>query len=77
MNEMEKLIKKIDTLREKLSGEYFGLHNELDKHRGKQLSDTDMPEVIRIITAIQDTYAQLHPLFYFIGVHHPVAVNMA
>ena len=77
MNRMELLVKEIDTLKQELTKEYFDLHMELDKHRGKQLNDTNMPEVIRLVTAIQDTFAQLHPLLYFIGMHHTHAVNLA
>ncbi len=75
-NLLEDLIKQIDEERGRLSKEYFDLHMELDKHRGKMLDDTDMPEVIRLVEAIQDKFMELYPLFTFIGYQHQVAITM-
>lgn len=77
MSTLELLIKQLDEERARLSNEYFNLHTELDKHRGKILADTDMPEVARLVEAIQDKFMELHPLFTFIGYQHQVAITMS
>lgn len=77
MSTLELLIKQLDEERSRLSKEYFDLHGELDKHRGKILEDTDMKEVARLVEAIQDKFMELHPLFAFIGYQHQVAITMS
>lgn len=77
MSYLEDLVKQVDQERSRLAGEYFQLHTELDKHRGKVLDDTDMKEVVRLVEAIQDKFMELHPLFSFIGHQHQVTITMA
>lgn len=77
MSTIELLIKQLDEERGRLSKEYFDLHAELDKHRGKILEETDMHEVARLVEAIQDKFMELHPLFTFIGYQHQVAITMS
>lgn len=76
MSCLKELIEQVDQERGRLCKEYFDLHAELDKHRGKEINDTDMPEVIRLVEQIQDTFMELYPLLQFVGIQHAVAITM-
>jgi len=49
--------KLVDELNEELTnkwGEYVRLHEELHSHKGKPISETDLPEVNRLLKDIQE-----------------------
>lgn len=56
--------------------EYRALHEELNKHRGKPLGETDLVEANRILKEIQLKFQELFPILHFIGLNHTYATNM-
>jgi len=75
MNLIEKLTNELDVEINRVWEEYIGLHNELDSHRGKPISDTNLPEVSRILGEIQETFAILYPAYNFIATRHQYVTN--
>jgi molybdopterin converting factor small subunit len=73
---LQKSIDKVDKELTAMYEEYIELHAQLNKHRGKQLEETDMPEVNRLLEEIQDKFAQMYPVYYFIVQRHQLAVNV-
>src|SRR3989304_6309853 len=72
---IEQLTKKLDDQITLAYAEYTDLHEELNKHRGKPIDDTNLPEVNRLLKAIQDKFVEIYPAFHFIAFKHPMAVN--
>lgn len=70
------LVENMVNVLQQLHDEYSALHDELSKHRGKELQDTDLPEVNRLLKEIQETFAKMHPILNFIGIRHQYAVNI-
>jgi hypothetical protein len=56
--------------------EYVKLHEALNTHRGKPLDDTNLPEVNRLIKEIQEKFAELYPVYSFIGTRYQQTVNV-
>jgi hypothetical protein len=54
---------------------YTKLHDSLDEHRGKEIGDTNLHEVNRIIGAIQEEFSVLYPALYFIASRYEFANN--
>lgn len=73
---IEQLTRQLDEEITRVHNLYADLHKELDQHRGKPLSDTNLPEVNRILKEIQDTFLQLYPAVHFIAVRHQYATNI-
>ena len=49
---------------------YNKLQEELNKYRGKEITDDILPDVNRILHEIQDTYTQIYPAIDFILKNH-------
>lgn len=80
MSTLDTLLEQIDAERIRLTDQYFDLHVQLNKYKNKafaDLSPDDMPDVERILIAIQDTFQELYPLLHFIGAQHPNAISLA
>lgn len=75
MNLIEQLTNDLDMAINQAWDEYIKLHEELDTHRGKPLSDTNLPEVNRILGDIQEKFAQLYPAYNFIATRHQYVTN--
>ncbi len=72
---IKKLTAKLDDELTKAWAEYIDLHNALNTHRGKPLEDTDLPEVNRLIKAIEDKFEDMYHAFHFINYRHQMAIN--
>lgn len=59
-----------------LHDEYSALHEDLDKHRGKQLGDTDLIAVNQLLKDIQEKFAEMHPILNFIAIRHQYVSNI-
>ena len=75
MELIQKLTNELDTEMNRVYNEYSDLHKELDKHRGKPLSDTNLDEVNRLLKEIQDKFACLYPAYHFIATRHQYVSN--
>lgn len=73
--DLQKLANEFDGEMNRVYTEYTELHRELDKHRGKPLSDTNLPEVNRLLKDIQDKFVTVFPAFYFITTRYQQASN--
>lgn len=73
--DLQKLANEFDGEMNRVYTEYTELHRELDKHRGKPLSDTNLPEVNRLLKDIQDKFVEVYPAFYFITTRYQQASN--
>lgn len=69
------IVKKLDEEINHKYAEYIDLHKELNKHCGKKLEDPDLPEVNRLITSIQDTFADIYPVLHFIAYRYQFVTN--
>ena len=72
---IESIIQKLDALLTQEHDEYVQLHEELNKHRGKQLEDTDLPEVNRLLKEIQEKFAGIYPALNFVGRRYEFSTN--
>jgi len=72
---IKKLTEKLDKELTKKWAEYIDLHNELNKHRGKVIEETDMPEVSKLLKEIQIQFEDLYHAFHFINYRYQMAVN--
>lgn len=72
---IEKLVNELDQEINRVYTDYTKAHEELDKHRGKPLSDTNLDEVNRLLGEIQELFSQLYPAYHFIAHRHQYAVN--
>ena len=75
MEVIEKLTNELDTEINCVWSEYIALHTELDQHRGKQINDTNLDEVNRLLKAIQEKFAVLWPAYHFISTRHQYVSN--
>ncbi len=75
MQLIEKLTNELDVEINRIWQEYIDLHTELDTHRGKPIDDTNLDEINRILKAIQEKFALLHPAYNFIATRHQYASN--
>lgn len=75
MEMIEKLTNELDVEINRVWEEYLALHKELDSHRGKPITDTDLPEINRLLGAIQETFAVLYPAYHFIAARHQYVTN--
>lgn len=66
MTKIEKLLKKLDAEIIERYDEYLKLHEELNKHRGKQIDDTDLPTVNDLLKKIQLSFHEIYPAYHFI-----------
>jgi len=64
---IEKKVNSLDKEITQIYDEYVKLHDELNKHRGKPLTETDLPEVNRLLGEIQNKFAELYPALHFIA----------
>jgi hypothetical protein len=74
------IAKKIANLDKEMTAkyeEYIKLHEELNKHRGKPLNETDLPEVNRLLKEIQNKFTEFYPALYFISGRTQFANNVA
>lgn len=76
MNTIKELVNELELKVTSAYEEYVTLNNELDKHRGKQLSETNLDEVNRLLKDIQDKFAELYPAYHFIAIRHQSTVNV-
>lgn len=72
---LDKLMEELDKEVTQVYEEYLGLHNELNKHRGKEIGDTNLDEVNRLLKEIQECFAKIYPIFHWIAYRHQLAVN--
>ena len=72
---IKKLVDKLDKQLTEDWGIYIDLHNELNKHRGKPIEDTDLPEVNRLLNEIQERFIDLNHAFHFVNYRHQMAIN--
>lgn len=75
MSTLKQMIEQLDQALNEKHAHYIELHKELDKHRGKELDETNMPEVQKILGNIQDTFADIYNVFHFIMYRHQLAQN--
>lgn len=75
MSLIEKLTQELDTEMTRVYGEYTDLHKELDTHRGHNITDTNLPEVNRILKELQERFASLYPAYHFIASRHQYVSN--
>lgn len=73
--DLQKLANEFDGEMNRVYTEYTELHRELDKHRGKPLSDTNLPEVNKLLKDIQEKFVAVYPAFYFITTRYQQASN--
>ena len=64
---IEKKVNSLDKEMTAVYDEYVKLHDELNQHRGKPLTDTNLPEVNRLLGEIQNKFAELYPALHFIA----------
>lgn len=72
---VEKLIQKLDKELTALHEEYIKLHEELDTHRGKPITDTNLPEVNKILKKIQDKFQEMYPALSFVATRYQFSTN--
>ena len=75
MELIQKLTNELDVEIGRVWEEYLLLHSELDKHRGKQIEDTNVGEVNRILKDIQEKFSALYPAYNFIATRYQYATN--
>jgi hypothetical protein len=75
MELIEKLTNELDVEINRVWGEYAELHAELDTHRGKPITDTNLDEVNRLLKAVQEKFAILYPAYHFIATRHQYVSN--
>lgn len=75
MDLIQNLTNQLDSEMNRVYTEYIELHKELDAHRGKPLSDTNLPEVNRLLKDIQDKFSSLFPAYHFIAARHQYVSN--
>lgn len=76
MESIKDLTQKLDEKLTEMYGKYVDLHQELDKFRGKQLSEQDdVNEANRLLKDIQLVFAELYHAYNFITYRHQYAVN--
>jgi uncharacterized lipoprotein YehR (DUF1307 family) len=73
---LEKMVTELDLKINRVYGEYCTLHEELNKHRGKQIGETNLDEVNRLLKEIQLKFTELYPAYYFITYRHEYATNV-
>lgn len=72
---IEKLVQKIDKEITVLHEEYIKLHEKLDEHRGKAITDTNLPQVNKILKDIQDKFLEQYPALLFIAQRYQFSTN--
>jgi flagellar biosynthesis chaperone FliJ len=75
MKKMDEVIKEVDAQLQTLHEEYIELHNQLDKHRGKPLGETNLVEVNQLLKDIQSKFGEMYPVFHFIGHRYQFVTN--
>lgn len=75
MHKIERLTKQLDKAITELHDEYVKAHEELNKHRGKPIDETNLAEVNRLLKLVQEQFAQLYPALHFINSRYQYAVN--
>lgn len=73
--DIQKMINELDQESNRIYEEYVLLHRELDHHRGKQIDDTNLPEVNRLLKEIQEKFAEVYPAYYWVAQRNQFAVN--
>lgn len=72
---IEKLVNELETAINSTYNTYISLHEELDVHRGKPLTETNLDEVNRILKEIQEVFSELYPAYHFITHRNQYAIN--
>ena len=75
MELIEKLTNELDVEINRVYSEYVDLHEKLNNHRGKPISETNLDEVNTILKDIQEKFASLHPAYHFIATRHQYVSN--
>lgn len=75
MELLQKLVNELDTEMVRIWDEYTALHAELDTHRGKPITDTNLDEVNRLLKEIQEKFGVLYHAFNFIATRHQFVGN--
>lgn len=73
---IEQTIKDLDLELQEVYANYSKLHEELVPYRGRELKETDVKEVNRILEAIQDNYKLMFPALNFILLRHQFCINV-
>ena len=74
-NNIFTLVNDLDAAINETYTNYLSLHDQLNKHRGKEIGDTNLLEVNRLLKEIQESFAELYPAYHFIAHRHQYAVN--
>jgi hypothetical protein len=69
------MVKALEAEMTQTYSEYMDLHEELNKHRGKPIEDTDLPEVNRLLKEIQEKFHELYNAYHFIDAYHQHAIT--
>lgn len=72
---IQKMVNELDQEINRVYTEYTQLHEELNKHRGKPIGDTNLDEVNRLLKEIQAKFSDLYPAYHFIAFRYEYAVN--
>lgn len=75
MESIKEIVDQLGVEMNRVYGEYTDLHKELDTHRGQTLTETNIPEVNRLLKEIQDKFAYLYPAYHFIAIQHQYVTN--
>lgn len=76
MEEIKDMVKSLEEILLKSHDEYSELHAQLDSHRGKEIGETNLPEVNRLLKEIQEKFVDMHPILNFIAIRHQYAGNV-
>lgn len=75
MKTLKEMIEEIDTALNEKHATYIALHKKLDEHRGKELDETDMAAVQKVLGEIQDTFTDIYSVLHFVMYRHQFAQN--
>ncbi len=75
-SKLKQLTADFDMAINEVYAEYTALHEELNKWAGKCLEEEEVPEVNKLLTEVQNRFAELHVALNLILYRHQFAVNV-
>lgn len=74
---LSKAYKTFDNEFAKEWNKYVELHKALDKYRGIEITEKNVDTINKIVIALQDKYAQLHPSINWVLERHKLCMEAA